>query len=49
MGKKGDTFKISLNGITFIKFGAAEILQKMEDAKSHLFEFKFVGRAQINE
>jgi hypothetical protein len=21
----------------------------MEDAKSHLFEFKFVGRAQINE
>jgi single-stranded-DNA-specific exonuclease len=49
IGKKGDTFKINLNGITFIKFNAANILDKMEEANSHLFEFKFVGRAQINE
>lgn len=49
MGKRRDTFKINLNGIDFIKFRSADIVKILEDENAHIFEFKFVGRAQINE
>ena len=49
IGKKQDTLKIFLNGIEFIKFRCKDLVDKIQEASSHLYNVKFVGRAQINE
>lgn len=49
IGKKEETLKIWLNGVEFIKFKCGELIQKIKDNPSNLYNMKFVGRAQINE
>ena len=49
IGKKEETLKIWLNGVEFIKFKCGELIQEIKESKSHLYNVRFVGRAQINE
>jgi single-stranded-DNA-specific exonuclease len=49
IGKKEETFKIWLNGVEFIKFKSAELVQQIKESSSNLFHMQIVGRAQINE
>jgi single-stranded DNA-specific DHH superfamily exonuclease len=49
IGKKEETLKIWLNGVEFIRFRCGDLVQEIKEANSHLYNIKFVGRAQINE
>lgn len=49
IGKKENTVRISLNGVDFLKFNAAELVKQIKESDSHMYELNFVGRAQINE
>lgn len=49
LGKKEETFKIWLSGVEYIKFKSAELVEKLKNTESHMYSFKFVGRAQVNE
>ena len=49
IGKKENTMRINLNGVTFLKFNASDIRNKIQENPSHLYEMVMVGRAQVNE
>jgi hypothetical protein len=38
-----------LSGVEYIKFKSAELIEKLKNTESHMYSFKFVGRAQVNE
>jgi single-stranded-DNA-specific exonuclease len=46
LGEKKDTLKIEYNGISFIMFGAADVLKDIKPSK--LYQVTLVGRSQIN-
>lgn len=47
IGKNKDTFKFSCNGITYIKFKAAELIDSIQ--KMNEMNFTIIGRANLNE
>ena len=47
IGKNSDTLRFDVNGITYIKFFAKELIEKIKPYKS--VAFSFVGEAAINE
>lgn len=49
LGKKEETLKIWLSGVEYIKFKSAELIEKLKNTESHMYSFRFVGRAQVNE
>lgn len=49
IGKKENTISLSADGLDLIKFGADDIIKTIKENPSNLYEFKVVGRAQINE
>lgn len=49
IGKKGDTLKISYNGITFIKFRATELIEEIKTfAGEPAVKVTILGRSQLN-
>ena len=49
IGKKENTISLSADGLDLIKFGADDIIKTIKENPSNVYEFKVVGRAQINE
>lgn len=49
VGKKQNTLSFNVGGVGFVKFGAEEIIAKMQENPSTMYKFTLVGRAQINE
>lgn len=49
IGKKENTLSLSVDGLDLVKFGAEELIKKIKENPSTLYNFKVVGRAQINE
>ena len=48
MGRNSDTIKIVKNGVTYIKFHAKEMIQKLADCGEEI-KLEVVGRANLNE
>ena len=48
IGKNKDTLKFEKNGVTFIKFHANELIEKIKQFKDTI-DFEIVGRANMNE
>lgn len=49
VGKGNNVVSFSVEGVDFVKFGAASLIEEMALNKSTLYEINLVGRAQINE
>lgn len=47
IGKNSDTFKFVSNGVTFIKFGAKDLIEDTRGRNN--FSLEIIGRANINE
>lgn len=49
MGTRKDTLKITMNGLTFIKFHAKELIEEFENSTNFYKKIIIAGRPQQNE
>lgn len=49
IGKNADTLKFSYNGITYIKFKAEDLIDKMSEYKDTRMNISVVGTSNVNE